>query len=45
MNLEDRILKLLNEWLFNVEDQAGEKLDVIDAHDFKIIIPEIVKTN
>ena len=43
MNLEDRILKLLNEWLFNVEDQAGEKLDVIDAHDFKIIIPEIVK--
>ena len=42
MNKEEKIIfDVLNEWIYNVETQAGEKLFVIDSDDFKKIIPEI----
>ena len=39
--LEDIIFKELNEWVFRVETQAGEKLNVVEDCDFKEIIKNI----
>lgn len=43
MNIDEEIFKKLDEWVFNVETQAGEKLHVIDAIDLKEIVPEIIE--
>ena len=43
MNIDEEIFKKLDEWVFNVETQAGEKLNVIDVIDLKEIIPEIME--
>ena len=37
------ILEELNDWVYNDENQAGDKLQIINAKDFPEIITEIVK--
>lgn len=37
------IIEQLNEWVFGLETQAGEKLKVIDSTDFEEIATELVK--
>jgi len=37
------IFDILNDYVYNDENQAGVKLQVIDASDLPKIIPEIVK--
>ena len=42
MTTEGKIIfDVLNEWVYNAQDQAGEKLIIVDASDFDKIIPEI----
>ena len=43
MDIGQIILDELNDWVFNVEDQAGNKMNVVEDCDFKQIIPNIVK--
>jgi hypothetical protein len=38
----EQIFDEITDWIYNVEDQAGNKLNVIDASDLKEIIPSIV---
>jgi hypothetical protein len=40
---KETIIKHLNEWVFGVETQAGEKLRVIDCTDFKEIAKELTE--
>ena len=37
------IFEELNQWVYNDENQAGQKLQIIDASDLPEIITEIVK--
>ena len=37
------IFNELNQWVYTDENQAGDKLLIIDASDLPVIIPEIVK--
>jgi len=46
MNKEEKgniIFEVLNAWVYNDVNQAGDKLMIIDAHDLPKIIPEILK--
>ena len=43
MSIDEEIFKTLNEWVFNVETQEGNKLQVIDKIDLKEIITEIME--
>ena len=43
MNIEKVLMDVLNDWTYNDENQAGDKLLVIDASDFPKIIAEIIK--
>lgn len=37
------ILEELNEWIYNDENQAGDKLQIIDASDVPTIVENLVK--
>ena len=43
MNTREIIFNELSRWVYNDENQAGDKLQVIDASDFPEITTEIVK--
>jgi len=43
MDVEKIIFNELNDFLYRIEDQSGNKLNVIDDTDFKEIILNIVK--
>ena len=40
---EESIMKVLNEFIFRVETQEGNKLTVIDVSDFKEIAEQLLK--
>jgi hypothetical protein len=40
---EEIILDELNQWVYNEQNQAGEKLQVIDASDLPLIVKNIVE--
>jgi hypothetical protein len=42
--IEEIIFKEFQQWIYNDENQAGDKLQVIDASDLPGIITEVVKT-
>ena len=42
--IEEIIFKEFQQWIYNDENQAGDKLQVIDASDLPEIITEVVKT-
>jgi len=43
MKTGEIIFNEFNEWVYNDENQAGDKLQVIDASDLPEIITEVVK--
>ena len=42
--IEEIIFKEFQQWIYNDQNQAGDKLQVIDASDLPGIITEVVKT-
>ena len=42
--IEEIIFKEFQQWIYNDQNQSGEKLQVIDASDLPGIITEVVKT-
>lgn len=42
MDIEQIILDEFNKWVYNYENQAGDKLGVIDSSDFHQIIKAVV---
>ena len=43
MKTGEIIFNELNKWIYNDENQAGDKLQIIDASDIPVIIKNIVK--
>ena len=41
--IRDIIFSELNQWVFNTENQAGDKLHVVESSDFQEIIDNIVE--
>ena len=44
MKTEEIIFKEFQQWIYNDQNQSGDKLQVIDASDLPGIITEVVKT-
>ena len=44
MKTEEIIFKEFQQWIYNDQNQSGDKLQVIDASDLPEIIKEVVKT-
>ena len=40
---EKAILEVLSSYVYNDQNQAGDKLIIIDASDLPVIIPEIIE--
>lgn len=40
---EKAIFEVLNSYVYNDQNQAGDKLIIIDASDLPVIIPEIIE--